>query len=295
MGTTARVLVAIEAGSVHAAELLDRGQQHVALLEDLWSRFVPTSEISRLNRARGRAVRVSPETQLLVRRAIEAWKRTAGRFDPTVYEALVAAGYDRTFDRIAVAAEASEQVQPAPGCAGITVDDDQETVTLPRGCGFDPGGIGKGLAADLVVDGLLAAGATGACVELGGDVRVRGCAPEASGWVVGIADPRRPGVPVTSVWLDDGGVASSSALQRSWTTAAGRAHHIIDPASGGPAATPIVGACVVAATATQAEIYATAACAGMPQSEIERAGVSGVTFDDQGAMTPFGEFEAFSA
>lgn len=109
--------------------MLDRGRQHVALLEDLWSRFIPTSEISRLNRARGRAVRVAPETRLLVRRAVEAWQSTSGRFDPTVYEALVAAGYDRTFDRIAVAAEGPEPVRaaPAPGCAGITVDDDGET------------------------------------------------------------------------------------------------------------------------------------------------------------------------
>ena len=123
---------------------------------------------------------------------------------------------------------------------------------------------------------------------------MRRCQPEASGWVIGIADPHRLGVPVSSVWIDGGGVASSSLLQRSWPTPVGRAHHIIDVASGRLARTPVVGACVVAATAAEAEVYGTAACAGMPPGEIERAGLSGVTFDADFAMTPFGGFEILS-
>ena len=60
---------------------------------------------------------------------------------------MIRAGYDRSFDELGPA--------PAPGnsslvlgCADIEVDGD--TVRLPAGTGFDPGGIGKGLAADLV-------------------------------------------------------------------------------------------------------------------------------------------------
>ena len=59
--------------------------------------------------------------------------------------------------------------------------------------GLDPGGIGKGYAADLVVSELRAAGAAGVCVNLGGDLRAEGRAPGGGSWVVGIEHPLRPG------------------------------------------------------------------------------------------------------
>ena len=60
---------------------------------------------------------------------------------------------------------------------------------LPAGSGFDPGGIGKGLAADIVSAELLAAGARGACVNLGGDLRVTGEAPGGGTWTVAVEHP----------------------------------------------------------------------------------------------------------
>jgi len=62
---------------------------------------------------------------------------------------------------------------------------DATTVRLPAGTGFDAGGIGKGLAADLVTTEAIAAGADGICVNLGGDLRVAGTGPDGA-WTVGI-------------------------------------------------------------------------------------------------------------
>ena len=56
----------------------------------------------------------------------------------------------------------------------MRIDRDHNTVALPAGVQLDLGGIGKGLAADLVASGLVERGALGACVALGGDVRVAG-------------------------------------------------------------------------------------------------------------------------
>src|SRR2546428_658254 len=66
-------------------------------------------------------------------------------------------------------------------------------VRLPVGTGFDPGGIGKGLAADSVVDELRADGAAGVCVNIGGDVRVEGDSPSGEAWTVAVEHPDRPG------------------------------------------------------------------------------------------------------
>ena len=121
-----------------------------------------------------------------------------------------------------------------PGCSAITWDDAACTVTLPAGVGFDPGGIGKGLAADIVTEELLAAGAAGALVSVGGDVRVRGESPSGPTWSLAIDDASRDGVELLRLGLGDGAIATSSRLQRRWTTRAGEAHHLIDPRTGRP-------------------------------------------------------------
>src|SRR6185503_17312209 len=76
-------------------------------------------------------------------------------------------------------------------------------VRLPHGCGFDPGGVGKGLAADKVVADLIGAGAAGACVNLGGDLRVAGRAPAGGDWTIGVEDPRS-GATITDLAVRDG-------------------------------------------------------------------------------------------
>ena len=76
MGTHAHVVIG-GCAPEHAALALER----VRRLEELWSRFIPESEISQINGSPGVAVEVSPETILLVERAVEALRstRTAGR------------------------------------------------------------------------------------------------------------------------------------------------------------------------------------------------------------------------
>ena len=97
---------------------------------------------------------------------------------------LWASGY-RTFDELGAAPEhlSSELVI---GCTDIEIDGRE--VRLPAGTGFDSGGIGKGLAADLVAVEVMAAGADGVCVNLGGDLRVLGTSSDGS-WTVAVEHP----------------------------------------------------------------------------------------------------------
>ena len=62
-------------------------------LEQLWSRFVPSSDISRLNRSGGMPTAVAPETLTLVETMREAYRMTGGAYDPTILRALVDLGY----------------------------------------------------------------------------------------------------------------------------------------------------------------------------------------------------------
>src|SRR3954449_11188966 len=92
MGTEAQVVVV---GGTPAD--VEAAQARVEDLERRWSRFRPDSELQRLNAGAGGPVRVSADTRVLVEAAIDAWRDTGGRFDPTVLDALEAGGYDRPF------------------------------------------------------------------------------------------------------------------------------------------------------------------------------------------------------
>src|SRR5579859_6764603 len=136
MGSDCHVIVVGDPGLAELARL------RVDDLERRWSRFLPDSEVSRLNAGHGQPARVSPATFELVRRAVAGWARTGGRFDPTVLGDLIRAGYDRPFEE--VAARPSAGASPwRRGCGGIRLDAANRTVTLPPDVGFDPGGLGK--------------------------------------------------------------------------------------------------------------------------------------------------------
>ena len=283
MGTTAHILVL---GS-HADQLVEYAKSRLDQLERKWSRFVPTSEISRANALAGSHLVVSAETLLLVQRAVEGWTRTAGSFDPTVLKAVRGAGYDRDFALVALAAASLHPTpaEPAPGCAGIVCDERIGTVTVPPGTTLDPGGIGKGLAADLVSAELIERGARGALVNVGGDLRVRGDAPNGGSWDVSIEHPIQPDVELVRIGLLDGAVATTSRAKRSWQTATGAAHHLIDPRTGRPATSGHSAVTVVAREAWWAEVVAKAIFVDELGIEAGDAfGVRVVTVDQDGSV-----------
>jgi thiamine biosynthesis lipoprotein len=292
MGTTAHVVVHGDAGLVALA------QHEIERLEAAWSRFRPTSEISRLNERAGEWVAVSPDTVLLVERAILAAAVTEGRFDPTVLGDVVRAGYDRDFAEVATRSGGSPFPASAlrRGVDDLHVDAARGAVRLAAGTGFDPGGIGKGLAADLVAARLDAEGAAGALVNLGGDLRAVGFAPDGEDWRVDL-DPSASGSPIATVSLERGAVATSTTLRRWWVIGHEHRHHLIDPASGRPTEGDVVAASVLAAHAWQAEVLAKAAVVGgidVGLALIERLGADALLVDRTGQLHPtagFGRFQ----
>ena len=281
-----------------ADELLSCAEHRLAELEAWWSRFVPSSDLCRVNAGAGQAVEVQPETVEVVQLAVVAWVLTGGRFDPSVLPALVAAGYDRTFTAIAATGptpvEGAKIPAPTPGCAEVEVDVDAGTVRLPAGVQLDLGGIGKGHAADIVAHELLASGAAGACVNLGGDVRVTGSPPDGAAWTIAVEHPLE-GASIVTLALADGAVATSTTAYRRWGD---EAHHLIDPATGLPARTDLLAVSVVAGEAAWAEVIAKAALlAGLDGAPavIGDLGLTGLLVDVDGNAWTLPGLEALVA
>ena len=227
-----------------ATSLLEAAEVELRRLETILSRFRPDSELSRLNEER--SLRVGPELLELVGVSLRWRERTGGRFDPTVHDALVAAGYDRTFEELVPEQEASPS-PPPPACAGhVEVDERRGSITLGPGCRIDLGGVAKGWAADRALAVLSDAGP--ALVNVGGDIACAG-----GPWHVGVDTPAG----TFTLALSQCGVATSGRDRRRWLRDGREAHHLIDPSTGAPAEGDLVAATAVAATGADAEVLAT--------------------------------------
>ena len=264
-------------------------------LEERWSRFRPDSELSRLNAAGGAPCVVSADTIALVDAMRQASDRTAGRFDPTLHDALVGLGYATGWVEGMSAGEmpAARSGKPIDGhgCEGIEIAPRAGIVRLPPWVRLDPGGLGKGLAADLVAAELLDRGAEGVLVNVGGDLRAAGEPPPADDggarWTIEVEAPELGAASIGRIELVEGGIATSTSARRRWTTSDGHVvHHIVDPATGLPSETSRVQVTVVAGSAWWAEVLATVA---FLDGRLDDPHAAAIVVDDTGRIDGLGD------
>lgn len=251
-----------------------------------FSRFLPGSELSRLNADPRATVPVHPLMARLALAVREAGERSGGLVDGTLVAEIERAGYDRDLRHAPLALATALALAPerAPAAASpwrrwrqVEVDLAASTVTRPPGVMLDSGGLAKGLFADVL--GELLAGHAGFAIDCAGDLLVGGAAQ--------IERPIRVQSPfdgrtLHTFELSRTGVATSGIGRRSWLDRDRRpAHHLLDPASGRPAFTGVVQATALAPSALDAEIRAKAAILGGPRAArgwLAHGGV--IVFDD---------------
>jgi thiamine biosynthesis lipoprotein len=245
MGT--RVEVLLEAPPTSAVRgALARVRQEFERLESIFSRFRGDSELSRLNQAG--SIEAGTDLREVVELALDARERTGGRFDPTLHDAVVAAGYDRTFDELDEHAPAHPVPDPAHP-RDVTVRGGR--IELGPGVRLDLGGIVKGYAADRCVRLIEPLGPC--LVNAGGDLAVSG--PRLEGpWPVAVDVP---GARLTLA-IAEGGLATSGRDRRRWRQHGEERHHLIDPRTCRPAQGGPLTVTVAAPSATDAEIAAKA-------------------------------------
>lgn len=277
--------------------LLGLARARLDELERRWSRFLPESEISQLNRSTGQPIVVDRTTYDVVAAAVEAWRWSGGRYDPTVGTTMARAGYDRPFAELTARTSPGDVDHLAcPTPAGIELDPYPGSIAVPDGVELDLGGIGKGAAADLLARELLAGGADGCCVNIGGDLRVAGTPPRPSGWAVEI-EPG-PGIEPVTIGVVDGAVCTSTRSRRAWIGSLGPEHHLRDPTTGRPLSTGLTTVSVVGANATQSEVLTKCAFGAGPTeaaSIITGADATGLLVTDEGRVVELDGLAPFVA
>ncbi len=257
MNTDCLLIVAARPEAAALTGALERAAATVRDHEERFSRFLPDSELSRLNASADTEVRASASFARVLARALEYARLSDGVFDPVVLADLEALGYDRTFEDVRAAGRAAPP--PAPESRyrwrDVRVEPGRGLVRRPVGARIDFGGIAKGSAADAALVAL--GGFPGALVDLGGDIRSRGTPADADAWVIGVEDGRsEQGTALDYLKLRDGAVATSSVRRRWWVKDGEIAHHILDPRAGRPARSGVLQCTAIADLAEHADVAA---------------------------------------
>ncbi len=248
-----------------AKQAMEAIQTEIADLDQKLSVWRSDSEISALNK--GQQAQVSADLFEVIA-ACEAWRgKTCGAFDARLGQLIALWEKSNGVSQVDEAARVAITNQMKPD--SVELDTSSSTVTIKDKVQFAPDAYAKGYIIDraMVAARKAVPSLEGILVDIGGDIRVWGNAPQKDGWNVGVQDAFNHhdlAVPSQVLKLQDHAVAFSG---QGYRTLAGQSH-LLNPKTGLPLQQ--VEQCVVVGTcAADADALATALAAMTPDEGIE--------------------------
>lgn len=242
-----------------ANEALKAAEEEIVRLEGLLSRFLPESEISRINNSAGiRNERVSSETYEVLSKAKEFSKCCQGCFDVTI--APLVDLWRKARDTATSPDESDiERMLPLVDYSNLIIDPCEKEVYLKKpGQLIDLGGIGKGYAADLILEIFKKYEVKSAFTNFGGNVATIGTRPDGSPWRIGIQHPRNENSLIGVVTAVNKSVVTSGDYQRYFIGSNNkRYHHILNPSTGYPSESGLISATIIADSSVAADALST--------------------------------------
>ena len=240
-----------------APEAAREAKERLQGLDALWSATSEGSDVARLNSGAGEAVALAPETMRLLRMSEEVREETKGALDVTLLPLLKLWGFSGGAHRVPTAEEI-EAARALTGAGKLKLDEAAGTARLEKGSSVELGAVAKGYAGELVAAELKSRGVRSALLDLGGNIEAVGMREDGTPWRVGIRNPFG-GALLGTVEVADAAVVTSAIDQRFFTDEAGNRYwHILDPATGAPAASGLASATVIAKSGGRADALSTA-------------------------------------
>ena len=233
----------------------------VAAFEALMSVNIPSSDIGRINTARGAWTEVSAETFALLQYSVKIADETGGAFNPAIGDVVKLWKIGTPQARVPADAEISTALSNID-FHKITFKEEngRHYIKAPSGMALDLGAIAKGCAADLLRRELTdTAGVTGAIIDLGGNIDLTGMPPKNERWRIGLQQPDKPrGEYFAVAEIPAVSVVTSGPYERYFEKNGVRYHHIFDPKTGRPANSDFYSVTVIDSSSAKADALCTA-------------------------------------
>lgn len=214
-------------------EILNTCFEYCKEFENLVSRTIPTSDISRINAAAGSSVEVSDTTINLLKKGFEFGELSNGVFDITIAPLMELWDIKNNPGNVPSESDITEALSHVD-YKNIVIDGNTVTLTDPDAA-IDLGGIAKGYMADQLKEYLLSEGVTSAIINLGGNVLTVGEKPDGTSFNIGIQKPfEKQNTTITSVQVKDSSVVTSGSYERYFKVDDTIYHHILNTETGYP-------------------------------------------------------------
>lgn len=220
--------------------------------ERMFSRFLPESELSRLNRAR--RAQVSDEVFAVVAHGVELYERTHGATNMLV--SIKRFGYDEDISEV-LGKERTADTSYAynTNMTDLVLDKETRTITLAEGQEIDVASFLKGYVAEELAQ--MARGFSGVIVNLSGDIFVSGYDAQQEPFVFEIENPH-DGETLRTFSLLHGAIATSGSYRRYWSVAGEPVHHVLNARGEKNPDTDAISTTVIAPKGYEADGFATA-------------------------------------
>lgn len=250
-------VTAVANDTIKANEYIDLAVAEVKRIEYLISDWIPTTQISQINRNAGiQPVKVDAEVFELVERAIKISQITKGAFDISYASMDKIWKFDGSM-KVMPTKEAIKKSVEKIGYKNIVLNQKEHTIYLKlEGMKLGLGGIGQGYIADKVKDLLFSKGCFSGIINVSGDINAWGKQPDGKPWTVGIVNPLNKNKIFATFPIEDSAVETSGSYEKYVIFNGIRYSHIIDPRTGYPA-TGVVSVSVFAKQTEIADALAT--------------------------------------
>ncbi|MDD2864342.1 MAG: FAD:protein FMN transferase [Methylococcales bacterium] len=204
--------------------------QEVFRLHAKYSRYSESSFLSEINAAgkSGSFIDVDEETAGLLDYAFACYEKSDGLFDIT--SGVLRKVWD--FSQATLPEQQKiDDVLPLIGLDKVIWKSARLRFSVPN-MELDFGGIAKEYAADRAVSICKSLGIKHGLIDFGGDIAVVGSHPDKTPWQIGISHPRNPDIPMASVEIDHGALATSGDYERYIEISGQRYCHLLNPKTG---------------------------------------------------------------
>jgi thiamine biosynthesis lipoprotein len=221
--------------TIKANEYIDLAIAEVKRIEYLISDWIPTTQISEINRNAGiKAVTVDVEVFELIERSIKISEITSGAFDISYASMDKIWKFDGSM-KVIPTEEAIKKSVEKIGYKNIILNQKEHTIFLKlEGMKLGLGGIGQGYIADKVKDLLFSKGCLSGIINVSGDINAWGKQPDGKSWTVGIVNPLNKNKVFATLPIEDSAVETSGSYEKYVIFNGIRYSHIIDPRTGYP-------------------------------------------------------------
>lgn len=241
----------------NAEAALDAAAERLYALEADLDPENEAGSVHAANAGAGSQVVVSADSFHVMETAMRYWMLSDGALDPGLYPLSKAWGFIGGDYRVPTADEIASLLA-VKNTGGVRLDGAACAVTVPAGMEVSFGAVGKGYAAQAVVDLMADMGVTSAILSLGGNVQTLGeTKPDGSQWQVAVTDPYDTGAYAGILSVGQTAVVTSGGYQRFFEEDGVTYIHILDPETGYPVDNDLLSVTVVTADGTAADALST--------------------------------------